>query len=256
MNASLDICLAAELIHHGDRIVAFTGAGFSTASGIPDFRSTENGLWMNDDPMEVASLSAFRFTPERFYDWARPVAARIAAANPNPAHLALAALERPGREMTVITQNIDDLHRRAGSGRVIEIHGNFRTLRCTGCRRIYDAFDEIDPVLSASSVPRCPACRSILKPSAILFGEELPIDSWQAAESACRRCDVMIVAGTSLEVHPAALLPDLAIRSGASVIAINTSPTPLDQRAAVAILGRVETVLPAIAAEVNALGNP
>ncbi len=206
--------------------------------------------------MEVASISAFRFSPERFYDWARPVAAQIASANPNPAHLALAALESPGRDLTVITQNIDDLHRKAGSARVIEIHGNFRMMQCTGCRCVYDSYAELESILSGSSVPRCPACRSILKPSAILFGEELPIDSWRAAESACRECDVMIVAGTSLEVHPAALLPDLAFRSGASIIAINATPTPLDRQAAVAILGRVETVLPAIAAEVNAFGNP
>ena len=253
MSASLDICRAAERIHRGDRVVAFTGAGLSTASGIPDFRSTENGLWSEHDPMEVASLSAFRFSPERFYDWARPVAAQISAAAPNPAHYALRDLDRPGREFTVITQNIDDLHQKAGSKRVIEIHGNFRTLICTGCRRTYHSRVEIEPLPVERNIPRCTACRSVLKPGAILFGEELPLDSWRAAEAVCRACDVMIVAGTSLEVHPAASLPELALRSGATLIVINATSTPIDRRATVAIRGRVETVLPAIAAEVKAL---
>lgn len=253
MNTSSEISLAAELIHRGERIVAFTGAGLSTASGIPDFRSAEDGLWTRVDPIEVASLSAFRFAPERFYDWARPVALQIAAAAPNPAHYALSALEQTGRDVTIVTQNIDDLHRRAGSGRVIEIHGNFRVMICTGCLRKFSAPEDVDPIFSGRSVPRCPVCSSVLKPGAILFGEELPLDSWQAAETACRSCDVLIVAGTSLEVYPAARLPELAIQNGASIISINALPTPIDRRASVAIRGRVETVLPAITAEVLAL---
>jgi NAD-dependent deacetylase len=254
MDATAAIRRAVELIHHGARIVAFTGAGFSTASGIPDFRSAEGGLWSKIDPMEVASLSAFRFTPERFYDWARPLAARLSAAEPNPAHFALHALERTGREVTVITQNIDNLHQKAGSSRVIEIHGSFRTLICTGCRRRFDTETEIEPRLLEMRIPLCPHCRSILKPGATLFGEDLPRDSWQAAAAACRECDVMIVAGTALEVYPAAELPEIAVRNRAAVISVNISPTPLEPRASVAVRGRVEHVLPTIAAEVKALG--
>ncbi|HUF37081.1 MAG TPA: NAD-dependent deacylase [Anaerolineales bacterium] len=254
MLTETEIRRAAELVYRADRIVAFTGAGLSTASGIPDFRSAEDGLWKTQDPMEVATLSGFRSAPERFYEWARPVAARISAASPNPAHLALRALERPGKHLTVITQNIDDLHNKAGSSRVIELHGNFRTLICTGCRRTHTAADAAEPPLPENGVPRCPDCRCVLKPSAILFGEELPYESWRTAEAACLDCDLMIVAGTSLEVHPAARLPKLAADHLAPLITINATPIPIDHAAAVVLRGRVEAILPAIAAEVQARG--
>jgi NAD-dependent deacetylase len=254
VTATDEICRAAELINQGDCVVAFTGAGLSTASGIPDFRSMENGLWSTHDPMEVASLQAFRLAPERFYKWARPVAASIAAAAPNAAHHALKDLERPGRTFTIVTQNIDDLHQKAGSNRVIEIHGNFQTLICAGCRRTYRTGDVIEPFPASLQVPRCPICGCTLKPGAVLFGEELPLENWRAAEQACRECDVMIVAGTSLEVHPAAQLPDLAVRSRASIISVNEVPIPIDRYAAVSIRGLVEDLLPAIAAEVKTLG--
>ena len=238
---------AAAYLQHARRAVALTGAGISTPSGIPDFRSTGSGLWDRYDPMEVASLMTFRHHPERFFAWVRPLLQDILAAQPNPAHMALAQLEQAGQIHTIITQNIDGLHQKAGSRHVLEVHGTLETLTCTQCFRTYPSREFLPAFLETGAIPRCPACGAILKPDVVLFGEQLPWKVWQEAEQAARSCDLMLVAGSSLEVTPVANLPLIAAQSGAALIIVNHTPTYIDIRADVVIRGDVAHVLPRIA---------
>lgn len=244
------ISMAVEIMRHSRVAVVLTGAGLSTASGIPDFRSEGTGLWAREDPLEVASLDTFRQHPEKFYHWFQPLAGQIFAARPNAAHLALAALEQAMIIRTTITQNIDMLHQKAGSHNVIEMHGTLATLTCTECFRRTDSAACVPDYLASGRVPTCPRCGGTLKPDVILFGEQLPEKSWQRAQAACRACDLMLVAGSSLEVLPVAGLPMLALDRGAHVIIINQTPTYLNVRADVAILDDVASVIPAIAERV------
>ncbi len=239
---------AAGLLRKAQMAVAFTGAGISTPSGIPDFRSPGSGLWEKTDPMEVASLAAFRYQPEKFYDWVRPLALTIHAAQPNPAHRALAELEEAGLLKLVITQNIDELHLRAGSRRVLEIHGNLREATCGQCRRRLPGAAALARFVQDGSLPRCPDCGGVLKPNVILMGEQLLDSVLAEARAAARRCDVMLVAGSSLEVLPAAELPFEAITHGAKLIIVNIGPTYLDERAEVLLHADVAEALPQIAA--------
>jgi NAD-dependent deacetylase len=238
---------AAELFRNAKRVVVLTGAGISTPSGIPDFRSEGTGLWSRDEPMEVASLGTFRTHPKRFFDWFRPLAGQIFNAQPNAAHRALAELEGAGAAQTIITQNIDMLHQKAGSKRVIEMHGTLQTLSCTRCYRKFNSEGFIQPFIERGTIPLCPDCTGILKPDVILFGEQLPQSAWFEAQGAARRCDLMVVAGSSLEVLPVAGLPMQAVDRGAHLIVINNSPTYINVRADVVIMDDVATVLPDIA---------
>jgi NAD-dependent deacetylase len=242
-----EIQLASNLIRATKTGVALTGAGISTPSGIPDFRSEGSGLWTHYDPMEVASLSVFRHHPEKFFDWMRPLARRIAEARPNPAHVALARLEAAGYIRTVITQNIDGLHQRAGSHHVYEVHGTFQTLTCVGCFQKFPAHGYIEPYLEEGVIPRCPHCLQVLKPDVILFEEQLPNHAWLSAQQACRQCDLILVVGSSLEVTPVANLPYEAVQNDATLIMINQSPTYLDPRAAVVLRGDVAQLIPRLA---------
>jgi NAD-dependent deacetylase len=237
---------AARLLQEARHITCLTGAGFSTASGIPDFRSSRSGLWEKDDPMEVASLIAFRQRPEKFFAWFRPLAACIYQARPNPAHLALARLEATGRFECVLTQNIDGLHQRAGSKYVYELHGNASRFTCPQCYRPHDAGPFFPAYLEKGIPPRCKYCHSILKPDAILFGEQLPLGIWDKAVAATGRSDLMIVAGTSLQVTPAANLPLYVRESRGKILIINQEPTYLDEIADVFIKGDVAELLPEI----------
>jgi len=239
------IRFAAELIRKAKRTVVLTGAGISTPSGIPDFRSEDSGLWTKVDP-EVASLNAFRYHPEKFYQWIRPLAGHIFAAQPNPAHLALARLENAGYIQTVITQNIDLLHQKAGSRNVLETHGSLKTFTCTACFRKFNGTPFIEPFIRDGAIPHCTSCEVILKPDVILFGEQLPVQTWNDALSASRTCDLMFVAGSSLEVLPVAGLPLQALDRGAHLIIVNHYPTYLGVRADIVILDDVATVIPAI----------
>jgi NAD-dependent deacetylase len=241
---------AAVLIRKAERAVVLTGAGLSTPSGIPDFRSEGTGLWSRDEPMEVASLLTFRTAPERFFHWFQPLAAQIFTAQPNAAHLALAEFERTGHVRTVSTQNIDGLHQKAGSQHVVELHGTLRTLSCTNCFRQYEAFPFLQPYVETGTIPQCLSCNGILKPDVILFGEQLPQSAWYEAERAARQCDLMIVAGSSLEVLPVARLPMQALDRGAHLIILNNTPTYLNVRADVIIMDDVATTLPQIAKRV------
>jgi NAD-dependent deacetylase len=241
---------AADLLRQAERAIVLTGAGVSTPSGIPDFRSEGTGLWSHDEPMEVASLSTFRTAPERFYHWFRPLARQIFNAQPNPAHIALAELEKAGRLSMIVTQNIDILHQKAGSQHVVEMHGTLATLSCTQCFQQIKSDECLEQFLSDGAIPTCPQCKAILKPDVILFGEQLPQKAWLEAQREARQCDLMLVAGSSLEVLPVAGLPMQALDRGAHLIIINNSPTYLNVRADLVILENVADVLPAIAEQV------
>ncbi len=241
---------AAILIRKAERAVVLTGAGISTPSGIPDFRSEGTGLWAHDEPMEVASLSTFRTAPERFFNWFQPLAGQIFNARPNAAHLALAEFERTGHVRTIATQNIDGLHQKAGSKNVVELHGSLRTLSCTNCFKRFESGAFLQPFVETGKIPQCLNCNGILKPDVILFGEQLPQSAWYEAERAARQCDLMVVAGSSLEVLPVARLPMQALDRGAHLIIINNTPTYLSVRADVIIMDDVATTLPKIAKRV------
>jgi NAD-dependent deacetylase len=245
MSLDNDIKRAAELIRNSHHMVAFTGAGHSTASGIPDFRSPGSGLWEKSNPMLVASIWAFRLDPRSFYDWIRPMTDTLLNAVPNQAHIALAKLEEMGLLKAIITQNIDNLHQRAGSRRVLELHGHMREATCIRCYKKVPVDPALEQVLREGNIPRC-ECGGVLKPDVILFGEQLPIRVLNMAMLEARRCDVIMVAGSSLEVTPAADIPYLAVEQGAKSIIVNLQPTGFDSCADVVIHGDVVKVLPRI----------
>jgi NAD-dependent deacetylase len=236
---------AAELVRHARHMVAFTGAGHSTSSGIPDFRSAHSGLWEKDNPMLVASIWAFRLNPKSFYRWIQPMADLMLNAAPNPAHVALAELEERGLLKVVITQNIDNLQQRAGSRRVLELHGHMREATCIRCYQRVPVDATLHQIVRAGKIPRC-ECGGTLKPNVILFGEQLPIGVLTDAMKEARRCDLILVAGSSLRVAPAADIPFLAVAHGASAVIVNLQPTDFDQQADVVIHGDVVEVLPRI----------
>lgn len=237
---------AARLIHSSRKIVAFTGAGISVPSGIPDFRSASTGLWNQFNPMEVASLSAFRNRPEAFFAWLEPLADKILQAKPNPAHIALANLQSGGYLQTIITQNIDGLHQKAGASDVIELHGNLDHLICLECQSIYPLSDYLLPWLEMHQLPVCPKCQTILKPDFVLYEETLPVEAWEQAEYTCQQADLILIAGTSLEVMPAASLPLEGFHRGARLILMNLSTTLLDSVADVVLSVDVAEGLPAL----------
>ena len=238
---------AAALLRKAKYAIAFTGAGISTPSGIPDFRSRHTGLWEHYDPMEVASLGVFQSRPEAFFNWLRPLLQTIWAASPNPAHFALAELETAGVIKATITQNIDGLHQRAGSRQVYEVHGSLRTMSCPGCGQTYPSEQFRDTLEKEGDLPRCPHCRHVIKPDITLFGEMLPEDIWQEAEDHCARADLVLVAGSSLEVWPAASLPETAVLNGARLIICNLTPTPLQAQADIFLPLNVADALPRLA---------
>jgi NAD-dependent deacetylase len=241
---------AAQLIRSAHFAIALTGAGISTTSGIPDFRSRDSGLWEKANPAEIASIFGFKRHPEVFYNWIRPLARLLLEAQPNAAHLALAQLEAAGFIKAIITQNIDMLHTRAGAHTVYEVHGHLRTATCIECYTEYDAEPIIRKLLENGEIPRCPQCHGVLKPNVILYGEQLPVRELFAAQQAARRCDLMLVAGSSLQVAPAGDMPLLAKQHGAKLIIVNFEPTHVDRQADVLFHDNVVDVLPRIAAAV------
>jgi len=243
---ALDALRAAELVRKARRIVVLTGAGISTPSGIPDFRSEGTGLWSRDEPMEAASLLTFRTSPETFFRWFRPLAGRIFHAQPNAAHEAIAELERAGIMVTVVTQNIDGLHQKAGSKKVFELHGTIRTLSCTQCFKRFDSPPFLQAYIDEGVIPLCANCNGILKPDVILFGEQLPQSAWMEAQRETHQADLMLVAGSSLEVLPVAGLPMQALDRGAHLIIINNTPTYVNVRADIVFMDDVAVVLPEI----------
>ncbi len=237
---------AADLIRNSKKAVAFTGAGISTPSGIPDFRSPESGLWNKYDPFEVASLSAFRDHPDKFYGWLKPLVKNSQSAQPNQAHVCLAELEKAGILQAVITQNIDGLHQRAGSRNVIELHGSAQSATCLSCGK--KAGPEWLTELSRedSVIPQCKTCGGTLKPDVVLFEELLPADAWEKAQEYCEITDLILVIGSSLEVYPANSLPQTALQHSARMVINTITTTYLDSAADVVIHTDLIRTIPAI----------
>jgi len=241
----------AGLIAASDRVVALTGAGVSVPSGIPDFRTPGKGLWAKVDPMAVATIDAFHSDTKRFWDFYRPRFHDLADKEPNPAHTVLAELERRGRLDAVITQNIDRLHRKAGSEDVIEVHGSIATASCTSCGESYP-LEEVESLFDADGVAACRGCAGKVKPDVVLFGELLPADAMARAEQLCSSADLLLCIGSSLEVHPVAGLPGLTLAQGGRIAIITRSSTPYDSDAAVRLDGDVAEDLQAVLAGLDA----
>lgn len=240
----------AELLGQSRRAVALTGAGVSVPSGIPDFRTPETGLWAKVDPMEVAHIDVFERDPERFWSYYRPRFSTLGDKEPNRAHAALAELERRGLIEGVITQNIDRLHRAAGSENVIEVHGSIETSSCTACGEEY-GLEAIDGLFDARGVAICPACEGGVKPDVVLFGEMLPIEAIERATELAEGADLMICVGSSLAVHPVAGLPRLTLAGGGALAIVTKGETPYDREAEVKLGGEVDAELEAL---LDALG--
>jgi NAD-dependent deacetylase len=220
----------AELIAGASRVVAFTGAGISTESGIPDFRSP-SGIWAHYDPLEYATIDAFLEDPVKVWDFYGKRLAVLAEAQPNDGHRALAELEDRGWVRAVVTQNIDRLHERAGSRALVEVHGSIRTSSCLACGTVVP-FAE---VLRLLPVPACPACGRILKPDVVMFGELLPEAAIARAMQLAAQAGLLLVVGSSLEVYPVAGLPRETIAAGGTVAIVNRGATPFDAHAAVTV---------------------
>lgn len=246
----MQIDRAAELLGNAHHAIVLTGAGISTPSGIPDFRSSETGLWNKYNPFEVASLSAFRVNPTRFFEWFRPLTKQIVEAVPNDAHIAISKLEDKGYIKAVVTQNIDILHQKAGSKHVLEVHGTLNSMTCVSCYTNFPSSQFLDEYIEESKIPHCPKCGSILKPDAILFEEQLPKTTWKSAEKEIKKSDLMIVVGSSLEVVPVANLPYQVVSAGGKLIIINKQPTYIDSRADAVLHLDVVDALPKLAEKI------
>ena len=241
---------AADLLRSARHAIAVTGAGVSAESGIPTFRG-EGGLWTRYDPVKVASIETFVADPTSYWQAARERAPAVLGARPNPGHVALARLEEMGRLVAVVTQNTDGLHQDAGSRRVIELHGSGRTVACMTCGR-REPRAEVQARLDVEMPPRCRHCGgTFLKPTVVLFGEAMPEAAVQVAYDLAERSDLVLVAGSSLVVYPAADIPLAALRAGARMIVLNAEPTPFDRLASVVIHGRSGELLPQIAALID-----
>lgn len=223
-------------VRAAEKVVFVTGAGISQESGIPTFRGRD-GLWRNHDAMKLATIEAFEENPKLVWEWYAERRKNILAALPNPGHAAVAELERY-MVVSVLTQNVDGLHQRAGSSEVLELHGSIIRTRCTSC----DFIQEIPSGLQGSP-PLC-RCGCMLRPDVVWFGEELPQDVWKKAVNIASGCDFMIVAGTSLEVSPANMLPVEAKRNGATLVEINPDVTPMSSEMDLTIREKCSVVLP------------
>lgn len=226
---------ARQLVAGAERVAVLTGAGISAESGIPTFRGA-GGLWRNFRPEDLATPEAFERDPELVWEWYMWRRALIAAAQPNPGHLALARWERTVTDFALITQNVDGLHDRAGSRRILKVHGDIWLSRCTLC-----SYQRMDRTAAYTQPPRCPECDGLLRPGVVWFGEALPRLVWDEAERAVHRCQLLVVAGTSAQVYPAA---GLIGSSRAPVIEINIEDTPYSQAVAVALRGTSGELLP------------
>jgi len=234
----------AELIRNHQPCVVLTGAGISTESGIPDFRSP-TGIWARYDPMEYASISAFRRDPAKVWEFYALRFEVLTRAEPNEGHRALAELERRGLVRAVVTQNIDGLHERAGSQDVVEVHGSIRTASCLACGEHVPLADVVTALRDAPA-PWCPKCGEILKPDVVMFGELLPMDAIDRASALARAAGVLLVVGSTLEVYPIAGLPEETLTAGGELAIVNKGSTPYDGRAAVRIDGGAGEALTAL----------
>jgi NAD-dependent deacetylase len=234
----------AELVRQRQPCLVLTGAGISTESGIPDFRSP-SGIWAQYDPTEYATITAFRRDPVKVWEFYALRLGVLTRAEPNAGHRTLARLERRGFVRAVVTQNIDGLHQRAGSRDVIEVHGSIRTASCLACHMRVPLADVVS-ALEAASAPPCPRCGEILKPDVVMFGELLPVDAIERAFALAAGAGLLLVVGSSLEVHPVAGLPDEALSTGGALAIVNRGPTPYDRRATLRIEGGASETLEAL----------
>jgi len=226
-------------IQQASHIAVLTGAGISAESGVPTFREAQTGLYAQVNPQELASLEGFRQNPMlvwEWYSWRRSI---VTAANPNPGHKALVAMEQRTPNFTLITQNVDGLHRRAGSQNVLELHGNLMNTRCSQENILITGWQ-----ISETIPPKCPNCGAFLRPDVVWFGENLPVLTLQKATQAATSCQVFLSIGTSAIVEPAASLPFLALQHGADVIEVNPEPTPLSKLVAFTLRGAAGIILP------------
>jgi NAD-dependent deacetylase len=237
----------AELLGQSRRAVALTGAGVSVPSGIPDFRTPGTGLWANVDPMEVAHIDVFERDPERFWSYYRPRFSSLGDKEPNRAHEALAELERRGLVEGVITQNIDRLHRAAGSENVIEVHGSIETSSCMACAVSF-GLEEMDALFDVRGVALCADCGGAVKPDVVLFGEMLPLEAIERATTLAEEADLMLCVGSSLAVHPVAGLPQLTLEGGGRLAIVTKGETPYDGDAELKLEGEVDEELAALVA--------
>jgi NAD-dependent protein deacetylase/lipoamidase len=243
----MSVARLADLIRERGPAVVLTGAGISTESGIPDFRSP-TGIWAKYDPQEYATIEAFRADPVKIWSFYALRFRALTEAAPNTGHLALADLERTGHVSAVVTQNIDLLHERAGSRDVVEVHGSIRTSTCPGCGARYRV-DEVLRLLERGSAPECPECGEILKPDVVFFGELMPEAAIDRAYELARSARLLLVVGSGLEVWPVSQLPEETRRGGGVVAIVNRGPTTFDERAVVKIEGSAGQTLRALAEE-------
>jgi NAD-dependent deacetylase len=227
-------------------VVALTGAGISVPSGIPDFRTPGTGLWANVDPMEVAHIDVFRRDPERFWHFYGERFQTLRSKEPNAAHRALAELEARGHVEAVITQNIDELHARAGSRELVEVHGSIARSSCLSCGARFP-LEEVRERQAADPrrIPRCD-CGQPLKPGVVLFGEHLPLGPMMRAQELAASAELLLCIGSSLEVWPVAGLPEVTLGHGGRIAIVTQGPTPYDGQAAVKLADGVDAVLPAL----------
>jgi NAD-dependent deacetylase len=238
----------AGLVREARSVVALTGAGVSVPSGIPDFRSPGTGLWENVDPMEVAHIDAWRRDPDRFWQFYGDRFVSLFDKQPNDAHLALAELERRGLVRAVVTQNVDRLHRRAGSEHVIEVHGSIDYSVCMDCRGKVSLEHVMEQLRDGDGAPECPTCVTPLKPDVVLFGEMLPDRAMSEAQALALEADLMVCVGSSLEVYPVAGLPAMTRGGGGRIALVTQGPTPYDADAEVKLDGDVVEELRAVLA--------
>ena len=234
----------AELIRRSQPCVVLTGAGVSTESGIPDFRSA-TGLWAQFDPREYATLDAFTSDPRKVWSFYKPRIAVLTEAEPNPAHFALAELEALGFVRAIVTQNIDLLHERAGSREVVEVHGSIQTASCPGCGERFP-LERVLGLLERADAPQCPACGRVLKPDVVFFGELLPAEAIDRATELARGAALLLVVGSALEVYPVAGLPLETLAAGGELAIVNRGPTAFDAEAALKVDGSAGDVLPQV----------
>jgi NAD-dependent deacetylase len=235
----------AALIRERQPCVVLTGAGISTESGIPDFRSP-SGVWAEYDPMEYATIAAFRRDPSKVWEFYARRLELLTTAEPNEGHFALAELERRGLIEAVVTQNIDGLHERAGSETVVEVHGSIRSASCLECgERV--PLEEVVAALQHATAPPCPRCGAVLKPDVVMFGELLPAAAIDRAVELAQRAGLLLVVGSSLEVHPVAGLPAETVSAGGALVIVNRGPTPFDHLASIRMEGGAGETLSALA---------
>ncbi len=226
-------------LRNAESVCVLTGAGISAESGVPTFRG-EEGLWKKFRPEELANFNAFIRNPELVWEWYAYRRKLIHDVKPNPAHYSVVALERSVKNFTLVTQNVDNLHRRAGSKNVLELHGNIERSYCIQCRACFP-----EPVLEGETgVPRCTKCGGLVRPDVVWFGEMLPLEVFSKAELAARQCDIFFCIGTSAVVFPAASLPYTALDHGAFVVEMNLESTELSSRAHEALTGKAGEILP------------